>query len=155
MATQFKIADVEQGLLTLLGANAGIQAITKQVQGLSSKNFDEQGNVLVVPPAVLVFFEGGADTPSGDTVRMTYDAEYSFGIICGAADLSSLDKERSSAYALVAAVRAAVAGQRVQVDGGASSSFPIKLAGVNLEQFDANGAWYTQRVLVGKTAQFG
>jgi phage gp37-like protein len=155
MATQFKIADVEQGLIALLQADAGLAALTKQVQGLSSKQWDEQGNILVIPPAVLVFFEGGSDTGSGDTVRMTYDAEYMFAIICGATDLSSTDKERAGAYALLGAVRAALAGQRVQVDGGSSSSFPLKLAGITLEQFDANGAWYTQRVLIGKTAQFG
>jgi hypothetical protein len=153
-ATQFKLADVEQSLIDTLKADAGITALNAQVQGLSSKDMDDQGNIIVTPPAVLVFFEQGQDVVSGDTVRTTIQADYSFCLFCGAADLTSTDKERMGAYAVIAAVRAAIAGKRLQLDAGATTTGPVGLAGITLEQFDTNGAWYCQRISVPKTAQF-
>jgi phage gp37-like protein len=153
-ATQFKLADVEQSLIAELKANAGIVALGAQVQGLSSKDMDEQGNIIITPPAVLVFFEQGQDDVRGDTVRTTYQSDYYFCIFCGAADLSSTDNERLSAYAVVAAVRAAIAGARLDLDGGANKTGPVGLNGITLEQFDSNGAWYCQRIGIPKTAQF-
>jgi phage gp37-like protein len=153
-ATQFKIGDVEKALVAKLAADAGIVALKAQVQGLSSKHFDDQGNIIVNPPAVLVFFEQGQEQMSGDTVRTTYQADYSFCLFCGAADLSSTDNERMSAYALVAAVRAAIAGARLQIDAGVNLTGPVGLAGITPEQFDTNGAWYCQRISIPKTAQF-
>jgi Bacteriophage Mu, Gp37 len=152
--TQFKIADVELALISTLSADAGIQALKAQVQGLSSRQFDEQGNIIMTPPAVLVFFEQGQEDVKGDTVRTTYQADYLFCLFCGASDLTSTDKERSSAYELLAAVRAAIAGKRLDLDGGANSTGPVALAGITPEQFDTNGAWYCQRISVPKTAQF-
>jgi hypothetical protein len=153
-ATQFKVDDVEKSLIALLVADAGIMAFAAQVQGLSSKHFDDQGNIIVTPPAVLVFLENGQDQARGDITRTTYESDYYFCLFCGAADLSSTDKERSSAYKLVATVRAAVAGKRLQIDGGANLTGPIGLYGFTPEQFDSNGAWYCQRIAIPKTAQF-
>ncbi|HKV94885.1 MAG TPA: hypothetical protein VJW20_20235 [Candidatus Angelobacter sp.] len=153
-ATQFKIADVEQSLIAALQADAGIQGLKAQVQGLSSKHFDEQGNIIVLPPAVLVFFEAGKDDGKNDTVRTTYQTDYDFCLFCGAADLTSTDKERTNAYILIATVRAAIAGKRLALDGGDNLSGPVGLNGITWEQADANGAWYCQRISVPKTAQF-
>jgi hypothetical protein len=153
-ATQFKLADVEQSLIATLKADAGIISLAAQVQGISSKHFDDQGNIIVMPPAVLVFFEQGQDLVSGDTVRTTYQSDYYFCLYCGAADLTSTDKERIGAYNLIASVRAAMAGKRLSLDAGANLSGPVGLAGITLEQFDSNGAWYCQRIGVPKTAQF-
>jgi hypothetical protein len=153
-ATQFKVDDVEKSLIALLKADAGIVAFAAQVQGLSSKLFDEQGNIIVSPPAVLVFLENGQDQARGETTRTTYESDYSFCLFCGAADLSSTDNERSSAYKLLATTRAAVAGKRLALDAGANLTGPIGLNGFTPEQFDSNGAWYCQRISVPKTAQF-
>jgi phage gp37-like protein len=153
-ATQFKLADVEQSIIATLKADAGIISLGAQVQGLSSKHFDDQGNIIVMPPAVLVFFEQGQDQARGDTVRTTYESDYYFCLFCGAADLTSTDKERIGAYNVVAAVRAAIAGKRLALDAGVSLTGPVGLAGVTPEQFDSEGAWYCQRINVPKTAQF-
>jgi len=153
-ATQFKLADVEQSVIATLKADAGIVALGAQVQGISSKQFDAQGNIIVNPPAILVFFEQGQDQTKGDTVRTTYQSDYYFCLFCGAADLSSTDNERNSAYSLIAAARAAIAGKRLSLDGGTDLTGPVGLAGITLEQFDDNGAWYCQRISVPKTAQF-
>jgi phage gp37-like protein len=162
MPTQLKLADVEQGIITVLKANNPLMALHPQVQGLSSKDWDDQGNIIINPPAVLILFDGAQDTPTGDNTRLTYDTAYEFSLICGATDLSSTDNERNSVYALLAAVRAAVAGQRIPVDGntlpvqpGTASSSPVALGGIAMEQFSSNGAWYSQRIRVQKTAQFG
>lgn len=153
-ATQFPVDDVEKSLIALVAADAGIIAFAAQVQGLSSKHFDDQGNIIVTPPAVLVFLEQGKDQARGDTTRTTYESDYSFCLFVGAADLSSTDKERSSAYKLLALTRAAVAGKRLPIDAGANVTGPIGLNGFTPEQFDTNGAWYCQRISVPKTAQF-
>jgi Domain of unknown function (DUF1834) len=153
-ATQFKIDDVEKGIIAVLKADAGLVALKVQVQGLSSRHFDEQGNILVTPPAVLVFFNSGTEDSKADTVRTTYQVDYDFFLFCGAADISSTDNERSSAYAVLAATRAAIAGKRLSLDGGNVLSGPVGLAGIAPEQFDANGAWYSQHITVPKTAQF-
>jgi hypothetical protein len=153
-ATQFKLADVEKGIITTLKADAGIIALAAQVQGVSSKQFDAKGNIIVMPPAILVFFEQGQDEMKGDTVRTTYQSDYYFCLFCGAADLSSTDNERNSAYALIAATRAAMAGKRLALDSATNLTGPVGLAGITLEQFDDNGAWYCQRISVPKTAQF-
>ena len=151
MPTQLKINDVEAAIIaTLRSALANTQ-----VQGLSNKDWDEQGNIIVTPPAVLVMFELGEDKTQNDITRLTYDSEYQFVLFCGAADLSSTDSERNSCYVLVAGVRAAMAGQSLALDGGASKTFPVALAGIAPEQFDANGVWFSQRVRIGALAQFG
>lgn len=152
--TQFKVADCEQGLIAALSADAGISGARIQVQGLSSKDIDEQGNIIVTPPAVLVLFEQGQDDTTHDTSRLTSEAEYAFCLFCGAVDMSSTDKERVSAYNVIALVRAAIAGKRLQLDAG-NLSGPTGLAGITLEQADKNGTWYCQRITVPKTAQFG
>ena len=155
MATQLKPGDVEKAIIAALKANAAVIASGAQVQGLSSKAWDEQGNIIIVPPAMLVLLDAGVDQPSGDTTRLTYESEYTFSIFCGAADVSSTDNERNSAYALLAICRGAMAGQRLQIDSGANITFPVRLAGFTPEQFDYNGVWYSQRVAVGAVAQFG
>ncbi|HEY6349607.1 MAG TPA: hypothetical protein VI636_09380 [Candidatus Angelobacter sp.] len=155
MPTQLKPGDVEKAIIAALKANGAISASGAQVQGLSSKNWDEQGNIIVLPPAVLVLLEVGTDQEANDTTRLTYESEYEFSLFCGSADLSSVDNERNSAYALLANVRAAMAGQRLQIDAGAALTFPVKLAGFRPEQFDANGAWCSQQIRVGQLAQYG
>jgi hypothetical protein len=152
--TQFKLADVEQSLIALLKADAGIVAFKAQVQGISSKQFDAQGNLIVMPPAVLVLFEQGQDVMSGDTVRTTYQSDYYFCLFCGAADLSSTDNERTGAYNLIAAVRAALAGKRLALDNATNLTGPIGLSGITMEQFDDKGVWFCQRIGIPKTAQF-
>lgn len=155
MPTQLKLADVEQAIIATLKANTAIAALNAQVQGLSSKHWDEQGNIIVHPPAILVFFEQGQDQQSRDVTALTYESEYEFSLFCGAADLSSADNERNSAYAIIANVRAAIAGQRLSIDNGAMTTFPVRLVGIRAEQFDPNGVWYSQQVRVGQLAQFG
>lgn len=151
MPTQLKITDVEAAIIATLNAALA----NTQVQGLSSKDWDEQGNIIVIPPAVLVMFENGDDKTQNDITRLTYDSEYQFLLFCGAADLSSTDSERNSCYALLASVRAALAGKSLPLDSGASKTYPVALAGIAPEQFDSNGVWFSQRVRIGALAQFG
>jgi phage gp37-like protein len=153
-ATEFKLDDVEKGIIATLAADSGVLALSAQVQGLSSRHFDEQGNIIVMPPAILVSFNSGSDDCTQDTVRTTYQVDYEFFLLCGAADLSSVDKERSSAYVVIATARHAIAGKRFQLDSGAVLSGPAALAGIEPYQFDANGVWYLQKIRVPKTAQF-
>ncbi len=155
MATQFKVADVETSLISALQADTGLTALKVQVSALSSKQWDEQGNLLVIPPAVLVLFESAQDTLRGDITRKTYQSAYDFAVFCGAQDMTSPDKERTGCYAIISAVRFALAGIRLPLDAGADKTVPVQLLGVTPEQFGNDGVWYAVRARIEKTAQFG
>ncbi len=154
MPTQFKVNDVEQALITVLKANSALTALNSQIGALSSNQFDQQGNLIVRPPAVLVLYEQTADVAGNDTTRKTYKTVHEFSIFCGAKNLSSVDNERADCESLVATVRAALAGQRLLVDAGATQTPPVELNGVRREQFDSNGVWYSAGVLVEAISQF-
>jgi phage gp37-like protein len=154
MPTQFKVNDVEQALITTLKANSALTALKAQIAALSSNQFDQQGNLIVRPPAVLVLYDQTSDVAGNDTTRKTYKTVHEFSIFCGAKNLSSVDNERGDCETLVATVRAALAGQRLAIDAGSTQTPPIELNGVAREQFDTNGVWYSARVLVEAIAQF-
>ncbi|HLJ87757.1 MAG TPA: phage protein Gp37 [Candidatus Angelobacter sp.] len=152
MPTQFKIDDAENGLIAVLRSSPLLPGV--QVDGLSSKDFDEQGNLVAIPPAALVMFDATQDNPSQDPTRKTYQTYHDFLVFVGAQDLRTAQQERSSAQALVDSVRATLAGQRLPLDGGTSQTGPVELAGVSAEQYGKDGTWYSVRVRVQAIAQF-
>lgn len=152
MPTQFKIRDVEQAILQVLRGNAAITAANIQVAGLSSKDWDDQGMLIAVPPAALLLYERTTDDGSNDNNRLTYTTYHEFSVFCGAQDLSSVDNERLGCYDVIAKVRAALAGARLTIDG--VQTFPLELKGAAAEQFDRNGIWYSVPVISGMISQF-
>ncbi|HLJ89572.1 MAG TPA: phage protein Gp37 [Candidatus Angelobacter sp.] len=150
MPTQFRMDDCESGLIALLKASLP-EAV--QVSALSSKDFDEQGTLLAVPPAALVMFDSTQDQ-SRDITRKTYQTYQDWVIFVGSEDLRDVSTERGGAQDLVQKVRAALAGQRIPLDGDSSFSGPIELAGTTAEQFGKDGTWYSVRVRVEAIAQF-
>ncbi len=154
MPTQFKVKDVEQALITTLKGNSQLTSLKAQIDALSSKDFDQQGDLIVRSPAVLVFYDQTIDEPRGDTTRKTYLTFHEFAILCGTRNLTSVDSERADCEHLVDTVRAALAGQRLTIDSGGFITPPVELNGVSREQYDAKGTVYAARIKVEAIAQF-
>jgi hypothetical protein len=149
MSSQLKIEDVDAALqAALVAANLGAQ-----VSGISDQNFDNEGNLIIVPPAVLVLFESETLTAQRSNTRLDYTADKQFSILCGARNFAGDQSEKVSAYQLATKVRDALAGLKLLLADG-SKTEPITLLGVQREQFDSNGTWYSVLVSVGGTAQF-
>src|SRR3954469_21722425 len=106
MPTQLKPEMVETALVAALQEELdGVN-----VQALTEKDIDAQGNLIIVPPAVLVMFDTEILLPARDNTLQTYDSKQRHLLICGARDLSGEGAERLSAKQLVSQVRDTIAG---------------------------------------------
>jgi hypothetical protein len=149
MPTQLKPEMVENALVAAL--KAALQGVN--VAAITETDIDAEGNLIVVPPAVLVMFDAEALQPTRDVTLQTYQSTQRHLAICGARDLSGLGAERLSTKALVSQVRDAVAGLRLTLDDQ-SITMPIALAGAERFQFDTKGTWYAVMMDVQAMAQF-
>jgi hypothetical protein len=149
MPTQLKPETVENALVVALAAAlAGVN-----VQALTEKDIDAEGNLVVVPPVVLVMFDVETLLPTRDVTLQTYTAVQRHLAICGTRDLSGVGAERLSAKGLVSQVRDAAAGLRLTLEDG-TITMPTAVAGVERFQFDKNGTWYAVLLDVQALAQF-
>jgi phage gp37-like protein len=149
MPTQLQPEMVENALVGALKAACnGVN-----VQGLTEKQFDAEGNLIIVPPAALVMFDGETLQPTRDVTLQTYEATQRYLVIVGARDLSGEGAERLSAMSIVSQVRNALAGLTLTLEDG-NKTMPIALAGVERFQFDPNGTWYAVLIDVEAVAQF-
>jgi hypothetical protein len=153
MPTQLKPGDVEAALITLLKTALADPAV--QVRGLSSKDIDGEGSIVLrkVTPTVLVLWDGETLDPARDNTRTNYNAAQRYLAICFDQNLRSLDAERADAYGLVGQVRDILAGQKLTLADGAKT-MPMQLAGTDPYQIDDHGSWYAVRALVPSMAQF-
>jgi hypothetical protein len=152
VATQLQLDKVELALTTLLSLTFGDDP-TVRVDGMTVRDVDGDGNVLTIPPAVLLYFEGETLLPKSDNQSVTYTGEQSWSVFCGAADFSSRTAERKGAYQLAVKVRDALAGARLTLDDGTKLP-PIIVVGTAPEQADANSVWYSVRIMVRAITQF-
>jgi hypothetical protein len=149
VASQIKLEDVDAALqAALVAANLGAQ-----VSGISTENFDDEGNLILVPPAVLVLFDSEVLSAHRSNTKLDYTSDKQFAILCGARVFSGDKDERNAAYQLVSKVKDALAGLKLTLADG-SKTEPITLVGVNRELFDNNGTWHSVMVRVSGTAMF-
>jgi hypothetical protein len=151
MPTQMKIQDVEAALIELCQNILAEEKI--EVQGVSSRVVDAEGNLIVNPPIVLVYFEGESPSSRSDNLRRTYQVQQLFSLLCGTADFSSRDSEREGAYELLSTLREGLAGARLTLADG-HKTMPITLSGVAPEQVDEKGVWYSLKLVIEAVAQF-
>jgi hypothetical protein len=150
MPTEFKSADVESALLDVLGA--AMTGVT--VEKLTSASISDDGILTAVPPYVGLLYDGSQDAALRGPARRDYNVDHAWLVLCGAHNLRDKgNSEDTDAKALISRVRAAVAGVRLTLADGDSTE-PIALAGSQLFQFDSNGTWYSQRIVVSDVAQF-
>ena len=152
MATEFKIEDVGAGLKRLLEA-AFSDDSNVVLDMMSVRDVNEKGDLIVVPPAVRIYYEGDGANPKRDNQKLDYDVAQNWSVFCGAVDLSSKATEMCGAQKMVSKAKSALVGARLKLDDGAKTQ-PITYVGVVPEQADESGAWYSVRIAVGAIAQF-
>jgi phage gp37-like protein len=150
MASQLKVDQVEKALITAL--KGALASANVQVQGLTAESFDQDGNLVIVPPAVLVLFSSNTYAAGKDHLKLDYQSDKEFQILCGARDPRS-ENERLGAYDVVNRVLDALAGLKLALDANTKTEpiFPMR---VELFQFTVDGTWYSVHVNVGGIAQF-
>jgi hypothetical protein len=143
---------VEAKLIVLL---QGVFGAGTEVRGLTSGDIDEQGNLLVKPPACLVLLDGGDDVCS-ENKRLSYWASQRWFLVAGAMNLQSTGQERLDALKMIATLRRGISGKTLDLDGdGNADTSPILLGGFDRFQFDAGGTWYAQKIVVDAAIYFG
>jgi len=149
MPTQLQLDLVEDALLALLQSKVA----AAKVRTATSEDFDLDGELIAVPPLVLVVFAAETPDPRRDHLRLTYQSQQQFKIFIGATNLRGASHERKDAYALVNQVRDAVAGAKLTLAGGERLP-PLALGPTQLGRLDRNGTWYETRVILDGIAQF-
>jgi phage gp37-like protein len=96
MPTQLKPEMVENALVAAL--KAALQGVN--VAAITEKDIDAEGNLIVVPPAVLVMFDAEALQPTRENTQTDYSATQRYLILVGTRDLSGETAERLSAKKL-------------------------------------------------------
>jgi hypothetical protein len=131
MSSNFRIDYVEAALLTLLGSHSFSQAYGARisVDSLGDKDFDEDGRLVMQPPALRVRFADGGYANLRDNQRLTYEAKIAFEILCFESSLRSPADQRKQTLVLVATVLDQLAGARLALaDGSQTMPLTIKSA---------------------------
>lgn len=144
MSQQLKPAAVETAIVDLLKKDLKADGVA--VDAVSDRSFDQDGNLVVNPPAALVLWSGASFGDGQDNLLTQYDARHPVAILCGARSLRGSDDERLGAQQLVAKVVNSLAGARLVLADGKTP--PIAVQGVELFQFSPNGTWYSVTVEV-------
>lgn len=134
MSSAFRIDYVELALLQLLKTNLPeAYGADVNVDSLAGKDFDEEGRLVLQPPAIRVRFAGADYAAMKDNQRLTYQAQMPFEILCFQSSLRSPADERKQTLVLVATVLDQLAGTRLLLSDG-SLTMPITLKFVHLEE---------------------
>lgn len=156
------IDQVEAALLALLnsvmsGAYAAALGATPQnvdIQSLGDRDFNAEGQLVLSPPSLRVLFAGAKYDKLRDNQRLTYEAGIIFHILCYESSLRSKKDERRQTLVLVATLLDQLAGARLALADGSSTS-PIGLESVSLlTEQGAVDQLYDVTVVVNGIAQF-
>jgi phage gp37-like protein len=136
-----KLAEIENALIALV--EAALPGVT--VQTAASQHFDDEGNILAIPPAVLVIYAGGQGE-ARDVRGLTYEAHPRWMLAAGASNLRGALEEQQGdavggllgAYDLLDALRA-LAGKILNLT---PSGGLLVWRGDELLQHDNDGTWY-------------
>lgn len=151
-----RIDYVEAALIALLQAKmTAAFGAPVQVDSLGSKDFNEQGTLILKPPAIRVQFGGAEYDPLHDNQRLTYEAGVPFDILCFESSLRSKADERKQTLALVAIAQNQLAGARLTLQDE-SRTQPLTMKGVSLVVVESNvvDQAFAITVLVQGVAQF-
>jgi phage gp37-like protein len=127
-----RIDYVEAALIALLKANlAAAYGSNVNIDSLGDKDFDEEGRLVLQPPAVRVRFMDANYNALRDNRRLTYQPTMPFQILCFQSSLRSPADERKQTLVLVAAVQDQLAGTVLALADG-SQTMPITMKHVGL-----------------------
>ena len=111
---EFKAEQVWTALIALLVA----QLPKVDIQAISDKDFNENAELIMVPPSVRVFFEGSVAKSTSDTQRLSYDVVDRFVILCADQDYTSPAKQAIASALLASKVLVQMAGTRILLTDG-------------------------------------
>ncbi len=156
MATKVQIHLVEAALLALLPARLKISyAKNVDVQNISGKDFDDDGQLVLKSPAVRIRFGSEHMDALRDSQRLTMEAEQLWDAVCYEESLKSKADERTRSLVLLGTVKDELAGTRLLLEAGVYT-LPIRLVGVS-QVIDAAGPvdqCYAVTFAVSGIAQF-
>lgn len=156
------IDSVELSLVTLLrtampAAYGTVDApIAIDINTVGTKDFNEKGQLAIKPPSIRVQFASAEFNNLHDNQRLSYEAGYSFEVLCYEGSLRSKADERLQTLKLVDVVLNQLAGARLALSDG-TSSMPMTLRAVSLVIPDDEGPvdqLFSISVLVNGIAQF-
>ena len=133
------ITEISDGLVAAINA-AGLSLTT--VRAIASRDFSDDGDFIVLPPAALVTFDG-SDLSSGDLQSRTYRWTSRWLIFVVAEDLSGTDKAARGAYGFLDGLKQALGGIDI---AGASGKARIVLNNEQLQDVVAGKVVYSLAV---------
>jgi hypothetical protein len=127
VSSLFRIDWVEAALVALLKSKlAGAYGQNVSVDSLGDKDFDEQGRLVLQPPAARVRFLDAPFQNLRDNQRLTYQVPMSFEILFFQSSLRSPADERKQTLVLLGAGADVVTGARLELSDG-SKSMPVAI----------------------------
>ncbi len=137
-----KLAEIENALIALV--EAALPGVT--VETAASQHFDADGNILAIPPAVLVIYAGSQGQPN-DVRGVSYVANPRWMLAAGSSNLRGALEEQqgdaasgvAGAYDLLDALRALAGKKLVFTSGGGGL---LVWRGDELLQHENEGTWY-------------
>lgn len=154
--TRVQIHLVEAALLALLPERLeNSYAKRVDVKTISDKDFGDEGQLILQPPAVRIHFDRARYGTSRDTQRTALNAELDFSFLCFDESLKSRADERTRTLSLVATLQNELAGARLQLEQGVYTE-PILLTGVEQTQdrFGPVNECYAVLCMIPGLAQF-
>ena len=133
MSSTFRIDYVEAALLALIRAKLPIAyGAPVSTESLGDDDFDENGNLILRPPATRVRFRGARYQSLRDNQALTYEPVMPFEILCFEQNLRGPEEERQQTLVLVATVLDVVAGARLTLaDEESTRTMPIRIVAVD------------------------
>jgi phage gp37-like protein len=156
VSSTFRIDYVEAALLALLNTKlAAAYGGKVQIDSLGDKDFDDDGRLVLQPPAVRLRFAGADYENLRDNQRLTYEAAIPFELLCFESSLRSKADERKQTLVLVATVQDQLAGARLVLADG-SKTMPIEMKSISLVAAESGPVdqLFSIIVLVKGIAQF-
>jgi hypothetical protein len=123
------------------------------VQSITSKDFSDDGELILNPPSVRSFFAGEGAASTSDTQRLSYNVVGRYIVLCANEDLRDPAAQAKASLNLAGQVKAILAGARLLFPDGETSE-PITYVGMEPEPVDGLGVAYAAAFEVPGLAQF-
>ena len=146
---EFSIDSTWNALVALLTSQLG----DVDVDAIGDKDFDEQGDLTVKPPAARVAFIDEQSGKPVETQNQVYNTEQSFAVLCAVEDLRGVQEQRLASLGLAARVKHVAVGARLALSDGTQTE-PIVYCGLQLLPTKSIGMACVVKLCVPNIAQF-
>jgi len=124
------------------------------VQSISNADFNADGELIMTPPSIRVFYAGEKAGNFGDAQRLSYNAVQRYMVTCADQSLTAVLADQAMASAALAdKVKNILAGARISLVGGEQSE-PIAWVGTEPVEVAGVGTAYAVAIEVEGIAQF-